>query len=88
VGKESDVYEVVNDKGEALILKIHRLGRVSFRQIKNKRDYLLHRKSASWIYLARLAALRYCTVLLAAQRSSCLIHFSCHICVACHGALY
>lgn len=34
------------------------LGRVCFRKVKDKRDYLLHRKSASWLYLARLAALR------------------------------
>lgn len=35
-----------------------RLGRISFRQIKNKRDYLLHRKNASWMYMSRLAAIR------------------------------
>lgn len=34
VGKESDIYIVSNDKGELLILKLHRLGRVSFRSIK------------------------------------------------------
>lgn len=38
------------------ILKIHRLGRISFRAIKNKRDYLGTRKSASWMYMSRLAA--------------------------------
>ncbi|PPQ88631.1 hypothetical protein CVT25_010207 [Psilocybe cyanescens] len=32
------------------------LGRVSFRAIKEKRDYLGKRKSASWLYLSRLAA--------------------------------
>jgi len=58
VGKESDVYEVVNEEGESMVLKIHRLGRVSFRAIKEKRDYLLHRKNASWLYMSRLAAIR------------------------------
>lgn len=33
-----------------------RLGRVSFRAIKEKRDYMGKRKSASWMYMSRLAA--------------------------------
>lgn len=33
-----------------------RLGRISFRAIKTKRDYLGKRKSASWLYMSRLAA--------------------------------
>ena len=41
-----------------MVLKIHRLGRVSFKSIKTKRDYLEHRTSASWLYMSRLAALR------------------------------
>ena len=53
-----DIYAVVNDDGEQLCLKLHRLGRISFRQIKNKRDYLQKRKHASWLYLSRLAALK------------------------------
>ena len=58
VGKESDIYEVVNHEDEIMVLKIHRLGRVSFKAIKNKRDYLVHRTAASFLYLSRLAALR------------------------------
>lgn len=58
VGKESDIYEVINDNDEVLILKIHRLGRVCFRAVKTKRDYLVNRKSASFMYLSRLAAVR------------------------------
>jgi RIO kinase 2 len=58
VGKESDIYEVINDKGERMVLKIHRLGRTSFRAVKSKRDYLIGRQSASWLYMSRLAALR------------------------------
>jgi RIO kinase 2 len=39
------------------VLKVHRLGRISFRKIKEKRDYLGNRKSApNWMYLSRLAA--------------------------------
>jgi len=59
VGKESDIYLSTNDHEEGdFILKLHRLGRISFRQIKNKRDYMQHRKHASWLYLARLSALK------------------------------
>jgi serine/threonine-protein kinase RIO1 len=39
-------------------MKLHRLGRTSFRAVKAKRDYLQHRKSASWIYFSRLAAVK------------------------------
>ncbi|KAJ9098746.1 hypothetical protein QFC21_004394 [Naganishia friedmannii] len=44
--------------GSMRILKIHRLGRISFRNIKSKRDYLGKRKSASWMYMSRLAAMK------------------------------
>eukprot|EP01085_Mycamoeba_gemmipara_P002071 Mycagemm_TRINITY_DN10071_c0_g1::TRINITY_DN10071_c0_g1_i1::g.2071::m.2071 type:complete len:171 gc:universal TRINITY_DN10071_c0_g1_i1:182-694(+) len=49
VGKEADVFLAADEKDNELVIKLHRLGRISFRQIKNKRDYLLHRKSASWL---------------------------------------
>jgi len=58
VGKESDIYLVTNEEGELLVLKLERLGRTSFRAIKRKRDYMQHRKSASWLYMSRLAALK------------------------------
>jgi RIO kinase 2 len=47
-----------NANDEELVLKFHRLGRTSFRAVKKKRDYLRHRKSASWLYLSRLAAIK------------------------------
>lgn len=52
--------QVRNEEGEVLALKLHRLGRTSFRAVKNKRDYLKNRSSASfsWLYLSRLAALK------------------------------
>jgi len=56
VGKESDIFKVVNNEERELCLKLHRLGRTSFRAIKNKRDYHRHRTSPSWLYLSRLAA--------------------------------
>ncbi|KAL2175639.1 RIO1 family-domain-containing protein [Thermothelomyces heterothallicus CBS 202.75] len=58
VGKESDIMIVADEKGTQRVLKIHRLGRISFRTVKNNRDYLRNRQSASWMYLSRLAAIK------------------------------
>ncbi|KAG9016720.1 Serine kinase [Tulasnella sp. 427] len=58
VGKESDIYIVADGEGKEMVMKIHRLGRTSFRAIKSKRDYLGKRKSASWMYMSRLSAQR------------------------------
>lgn len=56
VGKESDIYSVSDTNGQQKVLKIHRLGRTSFKTVKNNRDYLKNRNSTSWMYLSRLAA--------------------------------
>ena len=53
-----DIFEVANEDGTVLAMKLHRLGRVSFRAVKSKRDYLRHRSSYNWLYLSRLAALK------------------------------
>lgn len=37
--------QVLNADGEVLAMKLHRLGRTSFRAVKKKRDYLQHRNS-------------------------------------------
>ncbi|RHZ78674.1 hypothetical protein Glove_158g46 [Diversispora epigaea] len=58
VGKEADIYIVADENENQLVLKIHRLGRISFRAIKSKRDYLQKRKSASWMYMSRLASIK------------------------------
>ncbi|XP_040955370.1 serine/threonine-protein kinase rio2 isoform X2 [Gossypium hirsutum] len=58
VGKESDIFEVSNEDGTVMAMKLHRLGRTSFRAVKSKRDYLRHRSSFNWLYLSRLAALK------------------------------
>ncbi|KAI5288047.1 hypothetical protein KEM52_001330 [Ascosphaera acerosa] len=58
VGKESDIVVVADATGTQRILKIHRLGRISFRSVKANRDYLRHRTSASWMYMSRLAAMK------------------------------
>ena len=49
---------MAQEDGTILAMKLHRLGRTSFRAVKSKRDYLRHRSSFSWLYLSRLAALK------------------------------
>ena len=57
VGKESDVFIALDETEEkTLVVKMHRLGRTSFRKVKEKRDYHQHRKFANWLYLSHLAA--------------------------------
>ncbi|XP_023939389.2 serine/threonine-protein kinase RIO2 [Bicyclus anynana] len=56
VGKESNIYTVADEDKNPLCLKLHRLGRTCFRNIKDKRDYHAHRHRASWLYLSRISA--------------------------------
>nr|CAG4651742.1 EOG090X04DJ [Triops cancriformis] len=58
VGKESDIFIVAGEEDHQRVLKLHRLGRTSFRKLKEKRDYHQHRNKASWLYLSRLSATR------------------------------
>lgn len=79
VGKESDVYVVATEDGSQRVLKIHRLGRISFRAIKSKRDYLQKRRNASWMYMSRLAAQKefaFMKVLLSFTNRFMIIHHS------------
>ncbi|EPE24370.1 Protein kinase-like (PK-like) [Glarea lozoyensis ATCC 20868] len=65
VGKESDIFVVADEQGVQRVLKIHRLGRISFRTVKANRDYLRNRSSGSWMYMSRLAALKEFTFMTA-----------------------
>ena len=58
VGKESDIYVCASPTGRKVVLKIHRLGRISFRTVKANRDYLRNRNTGSWMHMSRLAALK------------------------------
>ena len=66
VGKESDILLVTSAMSNAdhpirpaeSILKIHRLGRTSFRSAKNNRAYHGNRTHCSWQQLSRLSAQR------------------------------
>ena len=69
VGKESDIFVVADEKGLQRVLKIHRLGRISFRTVKANRDYLRNRSSGSWMYMSRLAALKEFTFMKALRNN-------------------
>lgn len=62
VGKESDIMMVADHKGTQKVLKIHRLGRISFRTVKTNRDYLKKKgnqgQGGTWMYLSKLAAMK------------------------------
>eukprot|EP00977_Amphora_coffeiformis_P020566 scaffold8374_cov175-Amphora_coffeaeformis.AAC.5 len=59
-GKESDIYLGVDPSGVQIVLKFHRLGRTSFRNVKKKRDYFgkAAQSTHSWLFLSRLSALK------------------------------
>jgi RIO kinase 2 len=70
-GKESDIYLGVHPNGQQVILKIHRLGRTSFRNVKKTRDYFVYHpkgksgnaapasnQANSWLFLSRKSALK------------------------------
>ena len=58
VGKEADVYDALTPSGERVAVKMHRLGRTSFRQTRRVRGYIAYRRHISWLYQSRLAAER------------------------------
>jgi RIO kinase 2 len=64
VGKESVIYEAILPPELAIgepvpvVIKFHREGRTSFKQVKRVREHLGDREHFSWIYAARLAAQR------------------------------
>jgi RIO kinase 2 len=59
-GKESDIYLGATPSGKQVVLKFHRLGRTSFRNVKKKRDYFgkAVQQAHSWLFLSRLSALK------------------------------
>jgi RIO kinase 2 len=69
-GKESDIYLAVHPNGQQIVLKFHRLGRTSFRNVKKTRDYFVYHNKGrnvgapvnnqanSWLFLSRKSALK------------------------------
>lgn len=56
IGKEADVFEGLTSSGEKVIVKFHRVGRVSFRQTRRVRRYVADRRHISWLYQSRKSA--------------------------------
>ena len=55
-GKESDVYSCMDDDENIYAAKFYRMGRTSFKSIKQLRDIIGERGHLSWLYVNRLAA--------------------------------
>ena len=61
-GKESDIYLAASPSGRQVVLKFHRLGRTSFRNVRKKRDYFNNQKqnerTNNWLFLSKLSAMK------------------------------
>ncbi len=49
MGKESDVFEVINDSGENSVIKFYRIGRTSFRTTRKSRSYVDAKYQHQWL---------------------------------------
>ena len=49
MGKESDVFEVINDSGTRSVIKFYRIGRISFRATRLKRSYSDPKSQHQWL---------------------------------------
>ena len=58
VGKESDLYYAIDFDDKEVLLKINRTGRMSFQQIRRKRDFLDNKRHFSVFFLAEMSASR------------------------------
>ncbi|TFG01092.1 MAG: hypothetical protein EU541_00440 [Promethearchaeota archaeon] len=55
-GKESDVYSCIDDEENIYALKVYRIGRVSFKNVKLYRNLIGKRAHFNWLHVNRLAA--------------------------------
>ncbi len=58
MGKESDVFEASNDKGETSVVKFYRIGRISFRATRRSRSYVSSESQHQWLSINIHAALK------------------------------
>ncbi len=63
VGKESDVYVGITPSGEKVIVKLHKLGRTSFRGVTRVRAFATTKPFSSWLMLAKISGQREYRVL-------------------------
>jgi RIO kinase 2 len=52
-----DIFEAQDENGNEIVLKVHRLGRTSFRAVRRQRDYMQGKSKASWLFMSRLAGM-------------------------------
>ncbi len=58
-GKESIIYAATSGiTDREVVIKFHREGKMSFKQVKIKREHIAEKKHLSWLYASRLAAKR------------------------------
>ncbi len=57
MNKFEDELNILDIQCHIAIIKIARLGRTSFRAVKNKRDYVKYKSHYNWLYLSRLSAM-------------------------------
>lgn len=55
-GKESDVYAARTVTGKDVVIKLHRLGRTSFRNVRRYRLWVSKHRHISWLYESRISA--------------------------------
>jgi RIO kinase 2 len=58
VGKESDIYEALGPGDVRYALKLHRVGRTSFKRTVLLRPYVLEKESPNWLQESKLSAQR------------------------------
>ena len=59
VGKESRVYDATGGiTNRLMVIKLHREGKASFKQVRLKREHLGEKRHLSWLYASRLGAKR------------------------------
>ncbi len=59
VGKESYVYSATSGiTNREVAIKFHREGKMSFKQVRLKREHIAEKRHLSWLYASRLAAKR------------------------------
>jgi RIO kinase 2 len=58
MGKESDVFETISDKGEQFVVKFYRIGRISFRTTRKSRAYTSPESQHQWLTVNIHAAMK------------------------------
>lgn len=58
MGKESDVFEAINDQGALAVVKFYRIGRISFRSTRKSRSYMGSESQHQWLSINIHAALK------------------------------